>query len=376
MKLNRVIFLFLCLLFSIVKAQEPNPDIALSLARVMVDQKVSIIQVNAINEFRIEGVNLSEQFHNETSDVFEFVETTGYDNIVAGLTRNPEKQSFSAQQVLTPVIATTNTIAGATNYPEHKEETGIKIDPVLFPKITGLSPYVSSVNVQSDQELLDYEVELAVVYSKNIYKPEDLDNQLLGFMVAIDYSERASMLRVYDPDRPELAIGFTDSKSHEGYFPVGPIIVIPRNWKTYYPNLAIQLWRNDEIKQSDQLNSMIWDVRKITEEALRLGNRELWEFNGKSISLLPQGYIAKGTIAITGTPGGVVFEPPTTPYIVKKAIEYGFLLRFFTWNPKDYVIDRYINKQLRQEQFLTGNEGIKAHIQNLGYIYSTIKSNK
>ena len=86
--------------------------------------------------------------------------------------------------------------------------------------------------------LLDYEVELAVVYSKDVKRADDINNQLLGFMVVMDYSDRESQLRDYDTDHPELAVGFTDSKSHETFFPVGAILVIPKDWKnknkTYY----------------------------------------------------------------------------------------------------------------------------------------------
>ena len=132
-----------------------------------------------------------------TNDVFEFIESVGYNHIVSELP-NINNQFFKAKDVLSPVDAVTNTIATATNYLEHKEETHTEIDPVLFPKITELSSYVSTVNTNKDNELLDYEVEMAVVYSKDIHSVKDLENQLLGFMDAIDYSQRASVKSILD----------------------------------------------------------------------------------------------------------------------------------------------------------------------------------
>ncbi|MDQ2179204.1 fumarylacetoacetate hydrolase family protein, partial [Marinifilum sp. D714] len=356
-------------------AQEKDPKIALSLARVIKINKTHIIQVINIDKSGIKGLNLSEHFNYYTNDVFEFIESVGYDNIVSELPKI-KKLFFKAKDVLPPVDVVANTIAVATNYPDHKDETNIEIDPVLFPKITELSSYVSMINTCEDNELLDYEVEMAIVYSKDTHSIDELKSQLLGFMVAIDYSERASMLRAYDNGKPELAAGFTDSKSHKGYFPVGSIVVIPRNWKSYYKNLVIQLYRNHILTQSDSLKSLIWDVSKITEEALQLGKKELWTYNNSKVSLLPKGYIEKGTITLTGTPGGVVFKPPTTGFIIKSIIKYVVFFQFVKWNANEYVRDQYVKKLYKQEQYLQNGESIDASISNLGHIYSTIQSQK
>ncbi len=376
MKLKQSVFLSLVILCPLLCiAQEKDPQKALSLARVIGLDKTHIIQVINIDKSGIEGLDLSEHFNCYTNDVFEFIESVGYDDIVSELP-NINKLFFKAKDVLPPVDAVANTISTAANYLEHKEETHTEIDPILFPKITEPSSYVSSVNTNSNDELLDYEVEMAVVYSKDIHSIKDLENQLLGFMVAIDYSQRASMFRVYDTEHPELAVGFTDSKSHIGYFPVGSIIVVPRDWKNYYKDLAIQLYRNTTLTQNDSLRSLIWDVPKITEEALKLGKKELWIFNNNKVSLLPKGYIEKGTITLTGTPGGVVFEPPTTGFIIKRAIKYTMLFQFINWDANEYVRDQYLKKLFKQEQYLQDGESIDATITNLGHIYSAIQAKK
>ncbi|WP_158655233.1 fumarylacetoacetate hydrolase family protein [Flavivirga eckloniae] len=371
MNLKQGIFLLVLFLANIqnVISQE-----VLSLARAINNGKINIIQVETLSERGIEGINLSKELNNYSDNIFEFIEQVGYNTIVAKLSDTSRLEYFKSANVLPPIDAKANTIAIATNYPEHKEETNVKISPVLFPKVTKLTPYKSNVFLTGNKELLDYEVELAVVYSKNVHKIEDLHDQLLGFMVAVDYSDRASMLKVYDTDHPELAVGFTDSKSKSGYFPVGPVLVVPENWKSYYKNLKIKLWRNHILTQNDQLRSMFWDVPKVTLEALKLGDEQRWIYNNKPISLLPKGYIEKGTIAITGTPGGVTFSPPTKGFIIKRAIKYGLLFKFFNWKPKAYVVDQYIRKLLRKKQFLQEGELIRAHVENLGYIYSKVQS--
>ncbi len=373
MKLIAFAFFMLFSTF-ILNAQEPNPEKALSLARVESEGEINIIQVTKVTEMGISGFNLSHIYNSRSTSIFDFIAAVGYDTIVSKLKTKTQPTFYKAEHVLPPVKAIHNTIACATNYPEHKEETHVEIEPILYPKIAELTPYISSVGVNVDIELLDYEVELAVVYSKEVHQLEDIHQQLFGFMVCMDYSERGHQLKAYDTDHPELAVGFTDAKSRKDYFPVGPFMVIPKDWKNYYKSLKIQLWRNNEQKQSDLLKSMIWDIEKMTEEALKSGRKESWTFNNTPIPLLPKGYIEKGTIAITGTPGGVVMEPPGKGYIIKKAIEYGLLFKFFKWKPKAYVVDRYVKKLLRKKEYLKPGENVKAKIEKLGFLKSTIKS--
>ena len=374
MKLKQGIFfsLFISLTF-LVQAQEMDPMKALSLARIVIDGKINIIQVEKLNEQGILGVNLSESTNYFTDDIFDFIETIGYDSILVILSSLNETVHYNAIQILPPVDVIANTIAVANNYPEHKKETNTKIEPILFPKITDATSYVSNVTVDKDKELLDYEVELAVVYSKNTYHIKDLNNQFLGFITAIDYSDRARVLKAYDSDHPELAVGFTDSKSRKGYLPLGAIMVVPQDWRTYYKKLRIHLFHNSNIEQKDTVKNMYWDIQKITDEALKLGTKEQWTLNKNPVSLLSNEHIEKGTILLTGTPGGVIFRPPTKFFVIRKAVEYIILLKFFTWIPKDYVIDRYIQKLIRKKQFLKRGDSINAYIENLGYIYSNIK---
>lgn len=375
LNLKQTIFAFFVLLsFSFSEAQELDAKRALSLARVKKEGKIHIIQVNKIDDLSIEGTDLSENFNFYPNNIFDLVEKVGYNQILVKISSGT-KVKINSSDVLPPVDAITNTIAVGTNYPEHKDETNVEIDPVLFPKIAELTPYISQIETK-DEYLLDYEVELGVVYSKDVRTIEDIDNQLLGFMVTMDYSDRASQLINYDTDHPELAVGFTDSKSHEGFFPVGPILVIPRDWKSYYKELNIKLWRNTEIKQNDVLKNMFWDVRKITEESLKLGDKEIWTLKGKPISLLPKNYIEKGTIVAAGTPGGVILTTPTKGFIIRRAIKYSLLFKFFNWKPKEYVKDQFVKKLQRKDNYLKSGEKIKAQISNLGYIQSQVVSEK
>ncbi len=368
------IVIFTLASFSFVEAQELNVEKALSLARVKKDGKTHILQVNRIDDSFIEGIDLSKDFNYYSDDIFDIIEKIGYDKIVANISTGT-KVKINSSNVLTPVDAITNTIAVATNYPEHKDETNVEIDPILFPKIAQLTPYISKVKTKKEY-LLDYEVELGFVYSKDVKSIEDLDNQLLGLMVVMDYSDRASQLIDYDTDHPELGVGFTDSKSHDGFFPVGPILVVPKDWKRYYKDLQIQLFRNSEIKQKDTIINMFWDIPKITEESLKLGNEKIWTLRGKPISLLPKNYIEKGTIVATGTPGGVILTTPTKGYIMRGAIKYSLLLKFFKWKPEAYVKHQFVKGLRKKDKYLKSGERVKAQISNLGYINSQIISEK
>ena len=191
-----------------------------------------------------------------------------------------------------------------------------------------------------------------------------------------DYSDRANQLRSYDTDHPELAVGFTESKSHDGFLPVGPILVIPRDWENYYKELNLKLFRNTEIKQNDYVKNMYWDIRKITEESLKLGNKEIWSIRGNRISLLPKNYIEKGTIVSSGTPGGVLLTTSTNGFIIRGAIKYSLLFKFLNWHPEAYVKDQFVKKLFRKNTYLKQSKKTKAQISNLGYIHSAIISEK
>ncbi|MDO5971394.1 hypothetical protein Q4Q35_16430 [Flavivirga aquimarina] len=121
-KLRQVSCIFFAVAsFSFLKAQELDPQKALSLARVKKDGKIHIIQVYKIEDSFIEGTNLSESFNFYPNNIFDLIEKLGYDEILMKISSGSNVK-ISSGDVLLPVDAITNTIAVATNYPEHKKK--------------------------------------------------------------------------------------------------------------------------------------------------------------------------------------------------------------------------------------------------------------
>ena len=61
---------------------------------------------------------MSEDFNTYPNNIFDLVDKIGYDQIVLKI-HDGTKVKFHYYDLLPPVDAITNTIAAATNYPEH-----------------------------------------------------------------------------------------------------------------------------------------------------------------------------------------------------------------------------------------------------------------
>ncbi len=373
---GNLFLLFILIQPIVIRAQIAPPDIALSLARIILsDSVVHTIGVTDFQNSQITGIDLSTTFNYYPNSPFDFIDSLGYDEI-ANLLLNSEKQEiFQQAQITTPIKNKIYSIATGINYAQHKDETKLSVKPFLFPKIINASGFNDTVHIDSEV-LLDYEVELGIVFSKDIHLLNDLYNQHIGCIVLLDYSDRATMLKVFDNKNPKTAKGFTDSKSKTGYFPIGPLLVVPKNWQTFYPRLKLQLWRNNKLMQNDTSGNMIWGLETIVKEALKLGNDSLWVFQSKKISLLPKGFIEAETIVLTGTPGGVIFKPPSSALITKSVLKHIFGFGYLKRSIHKAVVTTYIKKSKRKKEFLQNCEHITAEITHLGKIYSSIKIKK
>ncbi|MBB3897054.1 fumarylacetoacetate hydrolase family protein [Roseococcus suduntuyensis] len=146
---------------------------------------------------------------------------------------------------------------------------------------------------------LDYEAELTIVVGTagtNI-APEDALKHIFGWTIANDVTGR-DLQRRYGQ--------WFKGKSLDGSCPMGPWI-IPAD-ELDASDIAIQLWVNDEMRQSSRTSKMIFDVGQIMHH-LSLG-----------FTLRP------GDLIMTGTPEGVGYamDPPQvlkTGDVVKIAVE-------------------------------------------------------
>ncbi|MBB6444505.1 fumarylacetoacetate hydrolase family protein [Bacillus benzoevorans] len=178
-----------------------------------------------------------------------------------------------------PVPNPSKIVAAPINYILHKQEmnTALTVD--------GLGFFLKSPSsiIGPDQTVLlpfrdrrvDHEAEIAFVVGKEAkdVKAEDASKYIFGYLALMDITVRGK------EDRPWR-------KSFDTFTPIGPWIVTGDEVEN--PNqLQMDLWVNDEIRQSANTRALIYDCYKFFEAASSV------------MTLLP------GDIVTTGTPEGV-----------------------------------------------------------------------
>lgn len=178
-----------------------------------------------------------------------------------------------------PVPNPSKIVAAPINYILHKEEmnTALTVDRLGF-----FLKSPSSIIGPNDTVLLpfkdrrvDHEAEIAFVIGKEAkdVKAEDAADYIFGYLALMDITVRGK------EDRPWR-------KSFDTFTPIGPWIVT--NDEVEDPNkLQMNLWVNEEIRQSANTSDLIYDCYKFLEAASSV------------MTLLP------GDIVTTGTPEGV-----------------------------------------------------------------------
>lgn len=134
------------------------------------------------------------------------------------------------------------------------------------------------------------QVELCVVIGKdckNVGEDEDVTQYILGYTVGNDVSSRWWQMPERSSNQPSAA------KAFDKFAPIGPVITSPEII-TDPSKLELYTLVNGEGRQSSSTDDLIFDVRAIIRHFSRSTT------------------IRKGTVIMTGTPGGVAafMKPP------------------------------------------------------------------
>ena len=181
-----------------------------------------------------------------------------------------------------PVSEPKNCYAVGLNYRNHAEEAGMQIPevPMIFTKhTTCLVGATSDIEMRSNY--VDYEAELIVVIGrqgKNISKSEAWSH-IAGVCIGQDISDRPAQFAASPAQ-------FNLGKSFDTFGPMDPYLVSP-DLVNAEQGLSIECRVNDEIRQSDNTNDLIFDVPDIIAYL-----SEILTLN-------------VGDVIFTGTPGGV-----------------------------------------------------------------------
>tara|TARA_B100001996_G_C18651337_1_gene589517 strand:+ start:114 stop:1025 length:912 start_codon:yes stop_codon:yes gene_type:complete len=181
-----------------------------------------------------------------------------------------------------PVSEPKNCYAVGLNYRNHAEESGMQIPevPMIFTKhTTCLVGATADIELRSNY--VDYEAELVVVVGKegkNISKSEAWSH-VAGVCIGQDISDRPTQFAASPAQ-------FNLGKSFDTFGPMGPFLVSP-DLVDAEKGLLIECRVNDELRQSDNTNDLIFDVPDIIAYL-----SEILTLN-------------VGDVIFTGTPGGV-----------------------------------------------------------------------
>lgn len=237
--------------------------------------------------------------------------------------------------ILSPITTPCQVVCQGANYNKHSLEAGI--DPkskkynLFFTKSdVSITTAIGEVIRPKEVELLDYEIELGIVFGKEINEPLDFysynpNEYIAALFIANDISAR-------DIQLPQLQ--WYKGKSYRTFFPAGPVLaVLEPNDFDKIDLLELNLTVNGQLRQSAKTNQMVYPPKETI--------AELSKFT----------HIQVGDVLLTGTPSGCALKAPGK----LKQIFASFLPEHKKW-------EVFIKGQKRRKEYLQPGDLIKANI--------------
>ncbi|MBI9013643.1 MAG: fumarylacetoacetate hydrolase family protein [Clostridiales bacterium] len=253
-------------------------------------QSIGIIKNNKI-------IPLEHILNRPVESMMTVIDEISIELIESNLNKEVQGINLEDVKILAPIeFPRRNLFCLGKNYKAHAlEMKGKTTDQVVIPdkpiyfskachKAIGQGDVITGHVGVSEQ--VDYEVELAVIIGKegSHIKKEDVYDHIFGYTICNDVSAR---------DLQVEHIQWHRGKSLDGFCPLGPVI-IHKSVVNFPPDLKIECYINDELRQEGRTSDLIFDIETIVSDLSR------------GMTLLP------GDIILTGTPSGVGmgFKPP------------------------------------------------------------------
>jgi 2-keto-4-pentenoate hydratase/2-oxohepta-3-ene-1,7-dioic acid hydratase in catechol pathway len=212
----------------------------------------------------------------------------------------------AAVALLSPVTAPARVICQGANYRQHMIESGLDPDAKRFNMFfeksdASISAPVGSIVRPKHVRLLDYEIELALVFRRAISSPvavtaENLHECVFGVTIADDVSAR-------DVQLPETQ--FFKGKSYRGFCPLGPYLaVLEPGDARRLEQLTLTLKVNDSVRQRDSTANLVYKPAETITELSTFSD------------------LAPGDVLLTGTPAGCALRVP--PRLVRNVMQLVF----------------------------------------------------
>jgi 2-keto-4-pentenoate hydratase/2-oxohepta-3-ene-1,7-dioic acid hydratase in catechol pathway len=253
----------------------------------------------------------------------------------AAATRAPSLELANIT-LLSPVTAPARVICQGANYRQHMLESGLDPDAKRFNMFfeksdASISAPVGPLVRPSHVQLLDYEIELALVFRKPISGPVavtvgNMHEYVFGVTIANDVSAR-------DVQLPQMQ--FFKGKSYRGFCPLGPnLAVLDRGEFRYLDQLTLTLKVNDAVRQQDTTGNLVFKPAETINELATFSD------------------LSPGDVLLTGTPAGCALRAP--PPLVRR------LMQLVLPEPKLWAT--FTRVQARRPQYLRPGDVVRATI--------------
>ncbi len=253
---------------------------------VRLQQSANQTQWGVVDHGKIAILKQTYPSHRELMD--DYFASSGSFN-TEGLTTVP----FEAASLLAPISRDVQIFCQGLNYASHREEGGVAVakgQNLIFskPPSTICGPYDDIVRPKGC-ELLDYEIELALVLKRDIpphtrVTPDNLLQYVGGFTLTNDVSARDFMFGA-----PMMQ--WFKGKGQRTFCPTGPILyVLDSDEHELLSTLHLTLSLNDEVRQDATTDQLIFKPDETLTELSSFAD------------------LNKGDMLLTGTPGGVILN--------------------------------------------------------------------
>eukprot|EP00439_Symbiodinium_sp_Y106_P088440 s1_g976.t1 len=340
-----------------------DPSEALTFARILIDGEAQLLAVSAYEDGTVSGLVLT----GAPEDPISAFQALGFDGLDMLISEAGARIETPASELLMPVALTDRHIAAGTNFPEHAEEATVEDGPFLFTK--AVQPTGRGTLAYSDAWLLDYEVELCFVGFEVI----DLNSppEHVGLFLCNDFTDRAALLRHLDPFDPASGKGFTTGKSAPGFMPIGDLFVIPRDRKSFVPEIELTLFVDGIERQRAFQKQAVWD---FDEMLVQIDQRRdvVWDYRGEPIMLpLKEGSIPLRTALLGGTPSGTIFQGEIGFTVYIRAA-FSWLIGGWNKSIIDWVIETIIDDAKASGVFLEPGNQVVLQADKLGRVVTEI----
>jgi 2-keto-4-pentenoate hydratase/2-oxohepta-3-ene-1,7-dioic acid hydratase in catechol pathway len=197
-------------------------------------------------------------------------------------------------ELLSPVTTPCRIFCQGVNYRQHMVESGLDPDAKTFNMFftksdASVASAIGTVRRPPHVLLLDYEIELALVFRRPIRSPvtitqETLRDYVFAVTIANDISAR-------DVQIPQAQ--FFKGKSYRGFCPIGPWLTVlePQDF-VLIDSLDLRLSVNGDVRQRDTVANLVFKPPETISELSTFAN------------------FAPGDVLLTGTPSGCALRVP------------------------------------------------------------------